>query len=124
MAGGLFPNQPFAFNVKCIVFTAVVAGGYWFAPAKNVLVLLVLLWLPYVSMAWYDYVYQCNYKMQPTLFPFGRWIFLPFKPDGYKKEFERLPNSKIETMNKLDHTVAWTLLIALLAFGAWYLRKN
>lgn len=122
MAGGIFPNQPFALNIKCIVFTCVLAGGYWFAPHHDWRVLVLLLWLPYVAMSWYDYAYECNYKMQPTLFPLGRWVFLPFKPDGYKKEFERLPPSRIDTMNKLDHNVLWTAIIVALVVCLWYLR--
>ena len=77
MSGGLYPGRPFAFNLKCIVFTAAVAGGYWWLPPRSWWVLLMLLWLPYVAMAWYDYMYDCRDKMGPTLVPFGRWLFLP-----------------------------------------------
>lgn len=112
MAGGLFPGQPFSFNIKCIVFTAVVAGGYWFLPPRSWWVLAVLLWLPYVAMAWYDYAYECRNHMQPTLFPFGRYVFLPFKPPSYQQEYSALPRENIEAMERLDHVTAWTLLVA------------
>lgn len=124
MAGGIFPGKPFSFNVKCIVGTAVVAGGYWFLPPKNVWVLLGLLWLPYVAMAWYDYAYDCRDKMQPTLFPFGRYIFLPFKPPGYQAEFERMDASQIEAMDRLDHVVGWSLLVGALAAGTWFWTRG
>ena len=120
MAGGLFPGKPFAYNLKCIVGTLLIAGGYWFLPPKNVWVLIFLLWLPYVLMAWYDYLYDCRDKMKPTLFPFGRYVFLPFKPPGYKAEFERMDPAQIEIMVRLDHIVGWTLLIAVMAGGYWY----
>lgn len=120
MAGGIFEGRPFAYNIKCIVGTAIIVGGYWFIPPKNVWVLIFLLWLPYVGMSWYDYLYDCRDKMKPTLFPFGRYIFLPFKPAGYKAEFKRMDPAQIQTMDRLDHVVGWTLLIAAVAAGYWY----
>lgn len=115
MAGGLYPGRPFSFNLKCIVFTAAVAGGYWWLPRRSWWVLLTLLWLPYVAMAWYDYAYDCRDKMGPTLVPLGRYLFLPFKPPGYKAEFDKMAQAQKDTMNRLDHAVGWTALIALLA---------
>lgn len=125
MAGGLFPGKPFAFNVKCIVGTVLVAGGYWFLPPKNLWVLLFLLWFPYVAMAWYDYAYDCRDKMQPTLFPFGRYVFLPFKPPEYKAEFGRMDPQQIAAMDRLDHAAGWTLVIAVCAAViAWRLSHT
>jgi hypothetical protein len=121
MAGGLFPGHPFSLNVKCIIFTAVLAAGYWFAPHKNLWVLAFLLWFPYIALAWYDYMYDCRDKLKPTLVPFGRAIWLPFKPPGYKAEFEKMPADQIEAMNKLDHIVFWTLIAGALG---WYILKK
>jgi hypothetical protein len=114
MAGGLFPGQPFVFNVKCIIFTLMLAGGYWALPPKNKWVLFFLLWFPYVAMAWYDYSYDCKNKIKPTIVPFGRYIWLPFKPKGYKDEFNKLSEDTIRTMNHVD---LWTLLIIALFLG-------
>jgi hypothetical protein len=77
------------------------------------------LWLPYVALAWYDYQYDCKDKMQPTLFPFGRYIFLPFKPQGYQAEFAKLPQEQIAKMNDLDHVVTWSLLIIIIAVALY-----
>ena len=119
MSGGIFAHRPFAFNVKCIIFTLVIAAGYWFLPPRNLWVLVFLLWLPYVAMAWYDYMYECRDKMQPTLFPFGRYMFLPFKPDGYKQEFDKMPPSQIEAMDRLDHAVGWSVVIGVVMWVVW-----
>lgn len=116
MSGGIFPGRPFQFNLKCIVFTVIIAGGYWFLPYRNLFVLIFLLWLPYVAMAWYDYSYDCRDKLLPTAFPFGRWIFLPFKPQGYKDEFNKLTPEQIKTMDNVDHVVGWSLLMAAIIF--------
>jgi len=116
MAGGLFPGHPFALNIKCIIFTAILAGGYWYLPHKNLWVLAFLIWFPYIALAWYDYSYKCQDKLKPTLVPFGRYIWLPFKPPGYKAEFDKLPPEQIQAMNNLDHLVLWTILAAGTAY--------
>jgi hypothetical protein len=116
MAGGLFPGHPFALNLKCIIFTAILAGGYWYAPHKNLWILAFLIWFPYISLAWYDYSYNCQDKIKPTIVPFGRYVWLPFKPPGYKREFENLPPEQIQAMDTLDHVILWTVLAGSLSF--------
>jgi hypothetical protein len=116
MAGGIFPGHPFALNIKCIIFTAILAAGYWFAPHKNLWVLSFLIWFPYIALAWYDYSYNCQDKLKPTLVPFGRYIWLPFKPPGYKKAFDELPPEQIQAMNTLDHLLLWTGLATATAY--------
>ena len=110
MAGGIYQGRPFSFNLKCIVFTAAVAGGYWLLPPRRPWVLALLLWAPYVAMAWYDHAYDCRDKMGPTIVPFGRVLFLPFKPPGYRREFDAMAQSQKDAMARLDHVVGWTLL--------------
>jgi hypothetical protein len=113
MAGGLFSGHPFAFNWKCIIFTLILAGGYWTLPHKNKWVLAFLLWFPYIALAWYDYSYDCKDKLKPTLVPFGRYIWLPFKPPGYKEEFNKLDPDQIKDMDTMDHLVGWTIVAVL-----------
>lgn len=124
MSGGIFPGRPFAWNIKCIIFTLIIAGGYWYLPRKNIWILIFLLWIPYVSLAWYDYSYDCLDKMKPTIFPFGRYIFLPFKPEGYKREFAKLPPEQIKQMDNIDHIFTWTILIGVLGYGIYYYAKK
>ena len=67
MAGGL-PNTgvPFTLNIKCIVFSMIIIGLYLYKPPdiKNKLVLYSILFgifvISYVSMAWYDYYFECS----------------------------------------------------------------
>jgi hypothetical protein len=94
--------------------------GYWYFPPKSILVLLFLLWIPYIALAWYDYSYHCTNKVLPTIIPFGRYIFLPFKPAGYKKKFRELPSNAIKAMNTLDHIAGWTILIIFISIGFYY----
>lgn len=102
MAGGVFPGQPLALNPKCIVFSLLLAGGYWYLPQKSIPVLIAILYFPYLALAWYDYFYQCKYKLQPTIFPFGRWLYLPFKPKDYKQAYEDLSPEAKEAIVKWD----------------------
>lgn len=102
MAGGVFPGQPLSLNPKCIIFSLLLAGGYWYLPQKNIAVLVALLYFPYLAMAWYDYIYDCKNRLQPTIFPFGRWLYLPFKPPDYKERFENLSSESKQTIAKWD----------------------
>lgn len=117
MAGGIFPGAPFKFNIKCVVFTALLSGGYWFLPHRNLFVLFFLLWFPYIAMAWYDYMYECRNKLGPTIVPFGRYMWLPFKPPGYKAEFNKMSESQVGMMSSVDHLVGWTIVVAALAYS-------
>jgi hypothetical protein len=122
MAGGLF-GRPFEFNLKCIIFTALLAGGYWYLPHKNIYILFFLLWFPYIAMAWYDYAYNCQFKLGPTAVPLGRYIWLPFKPPGYQKEYDNLPPYKKSIMDNVDHLTGWTILIIAIVIATKYLKK-
>jgi hypothetical protein len=124
MSGGIFPDRPFSLNIKCIIFTIIIALGYWYLPYKNVYVLIFLLWLPYIALSWYDYAYDCEDKIQPTLFPYGRYIFLPFKPQGYKQEYDKLTPEQINKMNELDHNITWSIIILIIAYFGFNLTKN
>ena len=68
--------QP-AVNLKCIVFTAILASGYWYLPSKNKWVLLALLYLPYLALAWYDYWYKCERNLGPTYLAMYYWWAKP-----------------------------------------------
>jgi hypothetical protein len=116
MSGGIFPNRPFTLNIKCVVITLMIALGYWFLPYKNFYVLIFLLWFPYIAIAYYDAVYDCKDKENPTLFPFGRYIFLPFKPQYYQDRFKKMSPEQIQFMNKTDHLFFWTIIVVVLFF--------
>lgn len=61
MAGGIYTSRPFEPNLKCIVFASVLMLGYWFASCKPNKYLLPLIFIiAYVSMAWYDVMYNCD----------------------------------------------------------------
>jgi hypothetical protein len=116
MAGGIFADQPFAWNVKCIVFTLVLCLSYWYLPQRKLWILAILTILPYVSLAWYDHIYKCELTMQPTSLPMGRQIFLPLKPPEWRDKYETMAPEKKRFMDKVDHIA--TYVSALVVFWA------
>lgn len=122
MAGGLFDDQPFSLNIKCVLFTLFLAGGYWYLPYKNIYVLLALLYFPYLALAWYDYAYKCQVGLlQPTTFlPFSEYVYLPFKSPDYKERYENLPAARKEYMRFISAVLGG---VALLIFLYIYNKK-
>jgi hypothetical protein len=66
MAGGIFVNRPFSFNLKCIVFGFALVMGYWAAagPRVNFWLFPLIFLLAYVAMAWYDELYSCSDRLK------------------------------------------------------------
>ena len=94
------------------LFVGLVGGLYWVLPPHNLWAVLLLLWLPYVGMAWVDFETGCRDKIQPTALPFGRYLFLPFKPGGYKAAYAALPPARKAVMDRVDHVAGYTILVA------------
>jgi hypothetical protein len=113
MAGGIFKNQPFHLNPKCIFISFLFAGCYWFLPSKKWYILLFILYITYLAIAWYDEIYNCK-RMMPTALPFGRLIYLPFKPKSYQNKYKQFSVHKKHLMDKVDHITLWTILIMLI----------
>lgn len=111
--------DPPTWNLKCIVLTALLAGGYWFLPRHNKWVLLALLTLPYVALAWYDHWYACKRNMGPTyLALFYGWL----KPrDSKQIQAYRKWHPDIKRRVLI---VDLFLLAALLATAPAFLRWN
>jgi hypothetical protein len=88
MAGGIFPNQPLVFNIKCIIFSIICITLFLYKPSfKSNLTLFSTLFiifvLAYVAMAWYDWAFDCS------LLPLekGKYSFTGmFKPRAHKPE--------------------------------------
>ena len=63
MAGGIFVDQPFHLNPKCLVFGLLLMISYWWIPTRNVFMLPMIMVTSYIAMAWYDYMYQCESQL-------------------------------------------------------------
>jgi hypothetical protein len=65
MAGGIFPNYPFVLNPKCVVFSAIIIGLFFYCPPVmdmklKLFIAFLLFVVSYVAMAWYDYKFECQ----------------------------------------------------------------
>lgn len=124
MAGGLYKSQPFALNPKCIVISIIFALFYWFTPYRKWYILVFILWVTYIAIAWYDHFYHCKYKLHPTIFPFGKYIYLPFKPKAYQNEYKRLPKWRIAIMDKVSHITLWTIIMSVMFLITWWVYNK
>jgi hypothetical protein len=91
MGGGLF-GTPLYLNPKCIVFSIFILLIYWLPHPTTIYHNLVMGFLlataSYISLAWYDTLFDCNDRVKPTLFG---WLSKPFKPGEYEDNYEVLP---------------------------------
>lgn len=97
MAGGIFVDQPFHPNPKCIVFSVVLMIAYWMLPQKNPFMLPLIFVFAYVSMAWYDHLYNCDMKMYGG--KYGGYLSSPFKPQR-RTEIKEDNNQKLKEDNQ------------------------
>lgn len=107
-------DQP-TWNLKCIVLTLLLAGGYWYLPKRNKWILLALLFFPYLALAWYDYWYACERNMGPTyLSLFYKW----FKPQD-SDQIRAYENWDPEIKRKV-WAVDLVLAVVLIALAPWF----
>ena len=85
-------------------------------PQKNKVILIFSLYFPYFILAWYDYFSNCSFKMNPTIFPFGRFIYLPIKPLPYKKRYENLDPIVKKNIENFDKYIFISLLVGFLGY--------
>ena len=78
-------NKEPVVNWKCVVFTIMLAVGYWFFPKRNKWVLLALLYFPYLALAWYDHWYLCKRNMGPTYLSLFYWWGKPHNSTQIKQ---------------------------------------
>lgn len=115
-------TQP-ALNLKCIVFTALLASGYWFLPSRNKYVLLALAYFPYLALAWYDWIYACKHNFGPTyLAHFYSWA----KPQNSRqiKIYKNWAPSIKRKVVAIDTLIAVGLLVTLPLFINWKPKKR
>ncbi len=111
MAGGLFPNYPFELNPKCIIFSIIIIGLFFYEPpTMNIywksFTSLILFVLSYVSMAWYDYKFDCQ-KLALKKSSSTAGITGQFKPPAHT------PSQTDKTkMTKEENDLEWLLINA------------
>jgi hypothetical protein len=114
MGLGLF-NTPLYLNLKCIVFSLFIISIYYLpkpqSKAHNIVMMFLLGTSAYISMAWYDVIYDCNDRLKPTLLG---WLSGPFKPKEYQQQYENLPLKYKKIIRNVDVFVLIILVITFL----------
>jgi len=114
MGGGLF-GTPLYLNLKCIVFSLVILVIYWLPHPDNIGHTIVMGFLlassAYISLAWYDVLYDCNDRLGPTFFS---WMAQNFKPAIYGKRYNALPLKYKKRIRTFDIFVLVILVFAFL----------
>jgi hypothetical protein len=54
--------------------------------------------------------------MNPTIFPYGRYIYLPIKPPSYKKKFEEIDPVVLENIKNFDKFLTTSIIIFVFIF--------
>jgi len=62
--------------------------------------------------------------MQPTIFPFGRYLYLPIKPNPYKKRYAELDPVIKQNIINFDKYVAVSLVLGGVIFLMFRLLRE
>lgn len=115
MGGGLFGTD-LALNPKCLVFAAGVLLVYWMphpiALSHRIVVNFILACFAYVALAWYDVLYDCNDRFEPTLLG---WMWKDLKPKEYQEKYDKLPLKTQKIIRTVDIVVLVVLVGLVLA---------
>lgn len=104
-------------NLKCILFTVFVLS-IWLLPI-NKWTLLLILFFPYLIMAWYDFYYNCDRQFGPTyLMHFYDWL----KPKEARQHliYEKWCPRQRKKVDIVDSVI---LIIFLIIFYYFYIRR-
>lgn len=116
-------GRTFALNEKCVVFSLIIMALVLYSPPKfsSDYVLYLFMFgvfvLSYVSMAWYDYYYDCR------LMPFRRGntgITSMLKPPQKSSSNSALEKARLNTVIYLSHII---IFVPLLLYIAYFGRK-
>ena len=107
-----------AFN---IIYALTIGLLLSYLPTKNKTILILSLYFPYFIIAWYDFFANCSFRMNPTIFPFGRFIYLPVKPDSYKRRFDELDPVVKANISNFDKYIGVSIIVGGIGYALWKL---
>lgn len=125
MARGIFVEQPFYANPKCIVFGVLLIAGYWLLPGKNLLIALMIFITGYMLLAWYDFLYNCDAQLFSGTAPIGMTVFDAWGKPMWRKGKPRPGYTLVSdqeatyrlTINKFHIFAVMTFFLAMAYFG-------
>jgi hypothetical protein len=126
MAGGLF-GKPFAFNIKCIIFSLICMTLFLYNPifSNNYVLygtLFIIFIIAYVAMAWYDYYFDC--RILPLRKGNLSWQSL-VKPPAHEPEKQKEWSCEQDTSAKhiLIYLAHIFFIVPLIAYVALYRKR-
>ena len=128
MAGGVF-GRPFELNIKCIIFSLVCMSLFLYKPEFKrsttlYFVLFLIFVVAYVSMAWYDYYFNCD--IVPLRKGYMGGITGQLKPESHMKAKQE--DGQVTAVDKYrEHMLIYAshllFIVPLLGYVAIY-RQN
>lgn len=128
MAGGIFTNQPFQLNIKCIIFSMIIIILFLYCPSFinnwiKYITLFTLFVVSYVAMAWYDYVFDCRIApLKKGYASFQR--FIKPKAHVHEKQLEDKDTHTDINLNKLMIYLFHILMVVPLLIYIVYYKKQ
>jgi hypothetical protein len=126
MAGGLF-GKPFAFNIKCIIFSLISMALFLYKPtfSSNYTLygtLFIIFVIAYVAMAWYDYFFDC--RILPLRKGTHSWQSL-IKPPAHQSEKQKEWGCETDTSAKhvLIYLAHIFFIVPIIAYVALYRKQ-
>ena len=114
MGGGLF-STPLYLNAKCLIFSLAIIIVYWLphpkTTAHNIVMAFLLGTTAYISLAWYDVLYDCNDRLKPTIFG---WLSKWLKPKEYTTQYNDLPIKEQKTIRNFDIIILGIIIVTFL----------
>ena len=128
MAGGIFVDQPYHPNPKCLLFSSIMMSLYWFSPiTKNSFLLPIIFVVSYVAMAWYDYKYNCDLIMYSGTSLGPNTVDAIFKPQRRNEEHDKKNLSKNQEKEYLKRVYLFHILAVspvLIYVGYYGVKSN
>uniref|UniRef100_A0A6C0JDX9 Uncharacterized protein n=1 Tax=viral metagenome TaxID=1070528 RepID=A0A6C0JDX9_9ZZZZ len=125
MAGGIFIDKPFSFNIKCVIFAVIVILFYWLISANTVYLMFpVIFIISYVSMAWYDFKYDCNDKLYSGIYSPISTTNSIFKPQLRKIQTSRSVKDQEEIYLRNVYILHAVAIAPLFIFTSWRSYKK
>jgi hypothetical protein len=130
MAGGIF-DRPFTINIKCVIFSLICISLFLYKPEFQNLyvlygVLFIIATISYVSMAWYDYYFNCDIlPLKKGKYSWQQYIKPPAHEPKKQVDNSETSNISIDERRRLYLIYASHILfiVPLLAYLALY-RKS
>ena len=127
MAGGIFADQPFVKNVKCILIGIIMMIMYWILPYRNPFMLPVIFLVTYIAIAWYDYLYNCSAQLYSGTYPLSiatldSWA-KPQRRFEVKKDTLPLVKEQELIYKKKIYALHSLFIAPFLFYLGWYGRK-